>query len=83
MLGRRTGGYKQSCQWMVQPFGNSWGRNVAYEHLVAGNEPASKIQQFLPATRWLKNLVEDYVDCPNRNIIQVLRGTSYNYAMNL
>lgn len=55
------------------------GRDVFFEHLLAGNEPPRKKRKYLEADTRIRNLVQDY---HNRNIIQFLRGISHNYEMN-
>lgn len=55
------------------------GRDMFYEHLLAGHEPPKKLKKYEDADKRIKTIVGDYA---NRNIIDYLRGLSYNYEMN-
>ncbi|KAB0805304.1 hypothetical protein PPYR_02274 [Photinus pyralis] len=55
------------------------GRDMFYEHLLAGHEPPKKLRKYRDADTRIKTIVADYA---NRDIIDYLRGISHNYEMN-
>ncbi|XP_031334003.1 uncharacterized protein LOC116182551 [Photinus pyralis] len=55
------------------------GRDGEYEQLLAGRQPPKKLKKYRDADTRITRLVLDF---ENRNIIEYLRGISYNYEMN-
>ncbi len=55
------------------------GRDDYYEHLVAGNAPATKLRKYQEADLRIRRIVRDY---GHRTTLEYLRGIAHNFEMN-
>ncbi|KAK4879483.1 hypothetical protein RN001_007629 [Aquatica leii] len=56
------------------------GRDIYYEHIIAGNEPVKKLRRYREVDARILHIVQNF---ERHNVVEYLRGIAHNYQMGL